>query len=72
MKTKKKINAKKVIIAIIECILKCITILAVILLLHCPIAMAEAWSISGTPLILFIVCSAWLGLIGIYTYIVNK
>lgn len=56
----------------VESVLKFITVLSLLFLTLSLIAMVEAWSISGIPLAVFIACLAWLGLIGIYIYIVNK
>ena len=62
---KKKIN-------IAEKTMLFITVMAFIFLMESFIAMVEQWSISGTPLILSIICLAWLGIFTLYLLIVNR
>lgn len=49
-----------------------ITILALYFLMESFVAMVEQWSISGTPLIVNLICLAWLGLFTTYLFIVNR
>lgn len=63
---------KNLIASMIEFVLILITVFAVGLIPVCPIAMARNWSITGIPLYTLIGCFVWLGLIAIYSRIVNK
>jgi len=63
---------KNLIASITEFILILITILAVSLLILCPIGMVNTWSITPAHLITIFSSLAWLGLMWIYSRIVNK
>lgn len=70
-----KINKRelqKLIASVIEFILISTTILSIILILMSLIGMLRNRSIEEDTLVVFISCWAWLGLIWLYSYIVNK
>lgn len=49
-----------------------ITVMAFIFLMESFIAMVEQWSISGSPLVVGLVCLAWLVIFTLYLLIVNR
>ncbi len=63
---------KKTKTSIIEKTMLSITFVAFIFLINSFIAMVEQWSISGNPLIINIICLAWLGIFAIYALVINK
>ena len=65
-------NKRNKVIFAIEFIIMAISLLAFGGLMLSFGSMIEAWSISKTPLIIGIICGAWLGLISLYTYIINR
>ena len=67
-----KKTTKRTIVSITEIILRLITIASCIALVLALVTMIESWSITKASLITAIVSTAWLGLIGTYTYLVNK
>lgn len=70
-----KFNKKvwnKTKINIIKTTVLAITLLAFIFLMESFVAMVEQWSISGSPLVVSLVCLAWLGLFATYLFIVNR
>lgn len=60
------------IIFITEFIIKTITAIAVILFAVSILGMIETWSVSGTHLVVFITCLAWLGTVWTYKNILKK
>lgn len=63
---------KKTKINIIEQTMLFITVMALIFLMESFVAMVEQWSISGIPLIVNLICLAWLGIFTVYLFIVNR
>jgi hypothetical protein len=62
----------RLIVSIVEFILICITLLAIALILICPVAMIRDWSISAEHLITLACSLAWLGLMWLYSRMTNK
>ena len=60
------------VIAITEFIVNSITVTAMFFLLVTTISMIEAWSISGVPLVVFLICIAWFGIITAYKNVIKK
>lgn len=60
---------KKTVVTIAENIIKIISILAFFALIFSFIKIVEEWNITT---LIFIGSAGWLGLVGIYTYFINK
>lgn len=63
---------RKNIVHVIEFIICLITVAAVILLMLSFVAMVEEMSVSPESFYIFVSCLAWLALVGLYTYLVNR
>lgn len=70
-----KFNKKvwnKTITNIIKSVMLAITIFAFIFLMESFVAMVEQWSISGSPLIINMMCWTWFIIFGLYIHFINK
>lgn len=63
---------KKTKINLAEKTMLFITVMAFIFLMESFVAMVEQWSILGIPLIVNLICLAWLGIFTLYLLIVNR
>lgn len=67
-----KTEWKKLISSVIEFILVSSIIVSIILILMSLIGMLRNQNVDGNPLVVFISCWTWIGLVWLYSYIVNK
>ena len=67
-----KRRKQKQTINLIESVLLILTAAAGIFLLVSLVAMVENMSVSGTPLIVNLICLIWIGIFSVYYILVNK